>query len=467
MASARERSRSPRGSVAEHGSGSIIARSLNLDKMELALDDKVVKVYRFADDPDMPWFQAKPLVVYLGYANVAQTLEDHVDREDKMPLQELVGIKGTPLGGGISQIPPLGYNDSKAMYISECGMYSLILGSKKKEAKDFKRWITHEVLPALRRRGHYTAPGAAAAPSPIAPEQLQQIVVALRQDLIKCNEDSTSRQEEMHRRFIESVQTVVVDQINSIEEAQRRHIMQHVQNFKDWLVQEWKTKICSELSASVCFSLSQKFVDLRSALRDAVSNPTGVFVEALRRAVKKPAVKRSTDVLRFPDEQRATPEEERFVESLSVTLTKMLEAFDREKSLHTGRPLPALTYGAWKKTRSLIGSRCLALRKKTGDASKPLLWTTSADAGARSNGGGQHYVYLAEGRASIGGHAATYVRKVLNQKLKKTNNSLTVEEHIRALISATPPETWPLSSSSIDAFAHNASEEKLAEEMDE
>ena len=225
MASARERSRSPRG-VAERGPGTI-ARSLNLDKMELALDDKVVKVYRFADDPDMPWFQAKPLALYLAYSagGTRNALQDNVEAEDRMSLEDLINTKGTPLGGSVCQTLPLGHNDGKAMYISECGMYSLILGSKKKEAKDFKRWITHEVLPALRRRGHYTAPGAAAAPSPIAPEQLQQIVVALRQDLIKCNEDSTSRQEEMHRRFIESVQTVVVDQINSIEEAQRRHMV--------------------------------------------------------------------------------------------------------------------------------------------------------------------------------------------------------------------------------------------------
>lgn len=74
-------------------------RSFDLDKMELLLGGHVVKVYRFADDPEMPWFQAKPIVTFLGYKNITTTLEDNVYPEDKSALHALIDSKGSPLRG--------------------------------------------------------------------------------------------------------------------------------------------------------------------------------------------------------------------------------------------------------------------------------------------------------------------------------------------------------------------------------
>jgi len=218
------------------------------------------------------------------------------------------------------------------------------------------------------------------------------------------------------------------------------------------------------ISATVCHSLAQKFKDLRDEVRAVVCNPKGSFIEALRKAVKLPAMKRTTNSEKFPDGQRATPDEERFVESLSTLLTEELEQLASQGLFRGGRLSP-LSYGAWKRCRSLVGSRCLALRKLTGDASKPLLWSNTAG-GGRFNGGGQHYVYLKDSRSSIGGNAKDYLRRVLKQKLKKSRQSPTIEEHIRLLIASTPPETWPLSSSDVDAFQHDASEERLGAEME-
>ena len=126
--------------------------------MELALDDKVVKVYRFTDEPEMPWFQAKPIVTYLDYTHITWAL-DRVDGDDKMTLKDLTEAKGLPLGGCVDELHNLGYHDGRSIFINEPGLYSLILGSKKKEAREFKRWITHEVLPTLRRCGHYIVSG--------------------------------------------------------------------------------------------------------------------------------------------------------------------------------------------------------------------------------------------------------------------------------------------------------------------
>jgi prophage antirepressor-like protein len=133
------------------------ALSFNLEKMQLALNNNFVKIYRFKDDPDVPWFQSKPIIVYLDYkaSHVTQTLQ-LLDDDEKSSLEDLIKTKGQPLEGDLSDRSPLGYNDLKAFYVSEPGLYSLIGKSTKTEAKVFKRWVHHDVLPSIRKNGSYT-----------------------------------------------------------------------------------------------------------------------------------------------------------------------------------------------------------------------------------------------------------------------------------------------------------------------
>ncbi len=88
---------------------------------------------------DTPWAVGKDVASALGYKDTAKAVKMHVDDEDKG-----VGDLSTP--GGTQKIN----------IINESGMYSLILSSKLPSAKRFKRWITSEVLPAIRRTGSYT-----------------------------------------------------------------------------------------------------------------------------------------------------------------------------------------------------------------------------------------------------------------------------------------------------------------------
>ena len=123
--------------------------------MQLALNDTAVNIYRFEGTPDMPWFQAKPVITFLDYSNITTTL-DKVPEKNKSSLQELVETKGTPIGGVRDSLTPLlGYNDGKAIYINESGLYQLIFGSKKEEAIIFTDWVTEEVLPSIRKHGRY------------------------------------------------------------------------------------------------------------------------------------------------------------------------------------------------------------------------------------------------------------------------------------------------------------------------
>lgn len=89
-----------------------------------------------------PWFVGKDVATALGYSNPRKALADHVDDEDK--LQD----------DGVTIRDPIG-RDQHPIVINESGLYSLVLSSKLPGAKKFKRWITSEVIPSIRKNGGY------------------------------------------------------------------------------------------------------------------------------------------------------------------------------------------------------------------------------------------------------------------------------------------------------------------------
>lgn len=94
-----------------------------------------------------PWFVGKDIAEALGYGkgkSLNNAVATHVDDEDK-------GVTEMMTPGGKQNL----------IIINESGLYSLILSSKLPNAKKFKRWVTSEVLPAIRKTGHYEAPGYA------------------------------------------------------------------------------------------------------------------------------------------------------------------------------------------------------------------------------------------------------------------------------------------------------------------
>lgn len=85
-----------------------------------------------------PWLVGKDVAEILGYANPSKALDDHVDTEDKLNNKSLSSLGQR--GGWL---------------INESGLYSLILSSKLPKAKEFKHWVTSEVLPTIRKHGMY------------------------------------------------------------------------------------------------------------------------------------------------------------------------------------------------------------------------------------------------------------------------------------------------------------------------
>jgi len=108
------------------------------------MEIKIFKNPQFAEIRVMvkdgePWFVGKDVANVLGYANTKDALAKRVEREDKRGSQI-----ATPLGG-----------TQTMTIINESGLYSLILSSKLPQAKEFKRWVTNEVLPQIRQTGGY------------------------------------------------------------------------------------------------------------------------------------------------------------------------------------------------------------------------------------------------------------------------------------------------------------------------
>lgn len=106
--------------------------------MELQTFNFETQEVRTVIENNEPWFVGKDVAEILGYKRTADAIRQHVDIEDKG-----VGEIQTP--GGIQSMT----------IVNESGLYALIFGSNLPKAKDFKRWVTSEVLPSIRKHGMY------------------------------------------------------------------------------------------------------------------------------------------------------------------------------------------------------------------------------------------------------------------------------------------------------------------------
>ena len=113
-----------------------------MNELQVFNNDEFGSVRTWVVD-DVPWFVGKDIATILGYAKPENAIANHVDDEDKT---------STLIQGSGSNYK------SKAILVNESGLYSLILSSKLPNAKKFKRWVTGEVLPSIRKTGSYGKP---------------------------------------------------------------------------------------------------------------------------------------------------------------------------------------------------------------------------------------------------------------------------------------------------------------------
>ena len=108
-----------------------------MNEIQTFTSDQFGQVRAIRGENDEPWFVAKDVCAALGLGNSRQALA-RLDDDEK-------GVISTDTPGGEQQMQA----------VNEAGLYVLVLSSRKPEARAFKRWVTHEVLPALRRDGGY------------------------------------------------------------------------------------------------------------------------------------------------------------------------------------------------------------------------------------------------------------------------------------------------------------------------
>lgn len=112
-----------------------------MNNMQIFKNEQFGEVRTISKDGE-PYFVGKDVADILGYANPNEAIHDHVDEEDKLNSKSLSSFT-------------LDLGQRGGWLINESGLYSLIMGSKLPQAKQFKRWVTSEVLPSIRKHGGY------------------------------------------------------------------------------------------------------------------------------------------------------------------------------------------------------------------------------------------------------------------------------------------------------------------------
>lgn len=135
-----------------------------------------------------PWFVGKDVAERLGYTDTAQAVRKHIDDEDK-------GVVDLTTPGGIQ----------RATIINESGLYSLVLSSKLPRARAFKRWVTSEVIPSIRKRGMY-------ATAETAEQMLQNPDVMIRA-LQELKAERQKRQELEQKRQEDAPKVIFADAV--------------------------------------------------------------------------------------------------------------------------------------------------------------------------------------------------------------------------------------------------------------
>lgn len=161
-----------------------------------------------------PWFVAKDIAEILQYTNTQKAIRDHVDEEDK--LTERIVLSG---------------QNREVICINESGLYSLILSSKMPGAKRFKRWVTSEVLPQIRRTGTYQ--------KPMTPQEMMRVQLGM----IDGHEERITH--------LENTMTVDYEQQQELKKTVNKRVIEVLGGKKALAYKEMSKKVFSECNHDI------------------------------------------------------------------------------------------------------------------------------------------------------------------------------------------------------------------------
>jgi prophage antirepressor-like protein len=178
------------------------------------------------DEKNNPWFVGNDIARCLGYENLGNAVKRFVDDEDSIILTsdcKSMGFKINPL---INQAV------REIKLINESGMYSLIMSSKMESAKKFKRWVTSEVLPSIRKTGSYSMPSKNELPS----DYIEALEALLKSEKEKRALAEAKKAAEEAKRISDNI---IKEQAPMVDFAKTAEIAQET----DMLIREVREKL--------------------------------------------------------------------------------------------------------------------------------------------------------------------------------------------------------------------------------
>lgn len=209
-------------------------------------NNETLGVIRVLEKNGEPWFVGRDVATVLGYKDTSDAMKKHVDNEDFM-----VGVLPTVKGN----------RDTKL--INESGLYSLIMSSKLPSAKQFKKWVTNEVLPSIRKHGGYVNNEDMFIDTylPYADENTKMMFKATLTTISNQNKDIARMKpkEEIFDRFIETKGLINVGDMANLlcqsgYKTGRNRLFKQMR--KDGLVQKGNTK-------PMHFMIERGYVEIR------------------------------------------------------------------------------------------------------------------------------------------------------------------------------------------------------------
>lgn len=157
--------------------------------------------------------------------------------------------------------------EQKTLVVNEAGLYSVILRSDKPSAKDFKRWITHEVIPSIRKTGTYTA---SAAPAPMSPAQLiaaqAQILVDMEQKMAQIQGQTNAMQKQLEAA--QNQYDTMAQKVDNAIKVLSRPSEDHWKADMDRAIKE----LCEQRHLSDCATRGRMYRDLEQKVNCNISS---------------------------------------------------------------------------------------------------------------------------------------------------------------------------------------------------